>query len=92
MLRRPLRGHSVYGRTQPLNARTLDGQRDQMTASWSVRRVGEIDNQQVDELAGVLIDCVDGGASVSFMRFGELHAAAVSRSGRSLLAEGGSRR
>jgi GNAT superfamily N-acetyltransferase len=39
-----------------------------MTASWSVRRVGEIDNQQVDELAGVLIDCVDGGASVSFMQ------------------------
>ena len=39
-----------------------------MTASWSVRRVGEIDDQQVDELAGVLIDCVDGGASVSFMQ------------------------
>jgi len=39
-----------------------------MTASWSVRRVGEIDDQQVDELARVLIDCVDGGASVSFMQ------------------------
>ncbi|MDO8679910.1 MAG: GNAT family N-acetyltransferase [Acidobacteriota bacterium] len=35
--------------------------------SWSVRRVPAISDALVEELAGVLIDCVDGGASVSFM-------------------------
>jgi len=34
---------------------------------WSVRRVHALDDAQVDQLAGVLIDCVEGGASVSFM-------------------------
>ena len=39
-----------------------------MTApTWSVRRLHAVDDAQVDELAGVLIDCVEGGASVSFM-------------------------
>jgi GNAT superfamily N-acetyltransferase len=33
-----------------------------------VRRLGKLDDQQLDELAGVLIDCVEGGASVSFMQ------------------------
>jgi GNAT superfamily N-acetyltransferase len=37
-----------------------------MTA-WSVRRLHAVDEAQIDELAGVLIDCVEGGASVSFM-------------------------
>jgi len=35
--------------------------------TWSVRRVHALDDAQVDQLAGVLIDCVEGGASVSFM-------------------------
>lgn len=35
--------------------------------SWSVRRAAALDDALVDQLAGVLIDCVDGGASVSFM-------------------------
>jgi GNAT superfamily N-acetyltransferase len=37
------------------------------SAACSVRRVHELDETQVEELADVLIDCVDGGASVSFM-------------------------
>ena len=39
-----------------------------MSASWSVGRLHRCDDRQIDELAGVLIDCVDGGASVSFMQ------------------------
>jgi len=35
--------------------------------TWSVRRVHALDDAQIDELATVLIDCVEGGASVSFM-------------------------
>jgi GNAT superfamily N-acetyltransferase len=38
-----------------------------MTPSWSLRRVHALDDAQIDALAGVLIDCVEGGASVSFM-------------------------
>jgi GNAT superfamily N-acetyltransferase len=39
-----------------------------MTApAWSVRRVLALEEAQIDGLADVLIDCVDGGASVSFM-------------------------
>jgi ribosomal protein S18 acetylase RimI-like enzyme len=39
-----------------------------MTApAWSVRRVQALDDAQIGELATVLIDCVEGGASVSFM-------------------------
>ena len=37
------------------------------TLTWSVRRVNALDDAQIDDLAGVLIDCVEGGASVSFM-------------------------
>jgi ribosomal protein S18 acetylase RimI-like enzyme len=37
------------------------------TPAWSVRRVHALDDAQIDELATVLIDCVEGGASVSFM-------------------------
>jgi GNAT superfamily N-acetyltransferase len=37
-----------------------------MTA-WSVRRLHIVDDAQVEALADVLIDCVEGGASVSFM-------------------------
>jgi GNAT superfamily N-acetyltransferase len=37
------------------------------TPSWSVRRLHTLDDAHVDGLADVLIDCVEGGASVSFM-------------------------
>ncbi|MEY2930985.1 MAG: Acetyltransferase [Pseudomonadota bacterium] len=35
--------------------------------SWSVRRLHTVSAVQLDELANVLIDCVEGGASVSFL-------------------------
>jgi GNAT superfamily N-acetyltransferase len=37
------------------------------TPIWSVRRLHAVDDAQIDALADVLIDCVEGGASVSFM-------------------------
>jgi GNAT superfamily N-acetyltransferase len=37
------------------------------TPIWSLRRLHTLDEAQIDELASVLIDCVEGGASVSFM-------------------------
>jgi GNAT superfamily N-acetyltransferase len=40
-----------------------------MTApTWSLRRLPTLDEAQIDALADVLIDCVEGGASVSFMQ------------------------
>ncbi len=38
-----------------------------MTASWTIRRLHTVDEPQIEELTDVLIDCVEGGASVSFM-------------------------
>jgi GNAT superfamily N-acetyltransferase len=38
-----------------------------MNHAWSVRRVEKMDERQLDELADVVIDAVDAGASVSFM-------------------------
>jgi len=35
--------------------------------TWSLRRLHALDDAQIDELADVLIDCVEGGASVSLM-------------------------
>jgi GNAT superfamily N-acetyltransferase len=35
--------------------------------AWSLRRVRALDDALVEGLADVLIDCVEGGASVSFM-------------------------
>lgn len=35
--------------------------------SWSIRRAEGLDDPLIEQLARVLIDCVDGGASVSFM-------------------------
>lgn len=35
--------------------------------SWSVRRLHAVDDAHIDALSEVLIDCVEGGASVSFM-------------------------
>ena len=37
------------------------------TPPWSLRRLHALDEAQIDGLADVLIDCVEGGASVSFM-------------------------
>jgi GNAT superfamily N-acetyltransferase len=34
---------------------------------WSLRRLHALDDALIGQLADVLIDCVDGGASVSFM-------------------------
>jgi GNAT superfamily N-acetyltransferase len=34
---------------------------------WQVWRVRTLDEKQIDGLADVLVDCVEGGASVSFM-------------------------
>jgi len=39
-----------------------------MTAlPWSIRRLHSVGEREIDALADVLIDCVEGGASVSFM-------------------------
>jgi GNAT superfamily N-acetyltransferase len=37
------------------------------TPRWSIRRLHEVSDRQLEELAHVLMDCVEGGASVSFM-------------------------
>lgn len=39
-----------------------------MTSTWSIRRLHAMDAVQIDALADVLMDCVEGGASVSFMQ------------------------
>ena len=36
-------------------------------ATWHLRRLYTVGEAELDALAGVLIDCVEGGASVSFM-------------------------
>jgi GNAT superfamily N-acetyltransferase len=38
-----------------------------MVPTWSVRRLHALDQAHIDGLADVLIDCVEGGAGVSFM-------------------------
>jgi GNAT superfamily N-acetyltransferase len=35
--------------------------------TWSLRRLHAVDDTQIEQLADLLIDCVEGGASVSFM-------------------------
>jgi GNAT superfamily N-acetyltransferase len=37
------------------------------TPHWSVRRLHAVDDMQIDALASVTIDCVEGGASIGFM-------------------------
>ena len=37
------------------------------TPTWFLRRLHALDDAQIDGLAGVLTDCVEGGASVGFM-------------------------
>jgi GNAT superfamily N-acetyltransferase len=38
-----------------------------MPSPCPIRRLNTVDESKIDQLADVLIDCVDGGASVSFM-------------------------
>jgi GNAT superfamily N-acetyltransferase len=38
-----------------------------MTVTWTPRRLHKVDDAQIEQLADLLIDCVEGGASVSFM-------------------------
>ena len=38
-----------------------------MSPAWTLRRLHGLDSEQIEGLADVLIDCVEGGASVSFM-------------------------
>ena len=37
------------------------------TTTWSVRRLDAVSEAEIDGLTDVLMDCVEGGASVSFM-------------------------
>jgi hypothetical protein len=37
------------------------------TPAWSLQRLHALDDALIDQLAGLLIDCVEGEASVSFM-------------------------
>jgi GNAT superfamily N-acetyltransferase len=37
------------------------------TPAWSLRRLYSVDDAQIEQLADVLIDCVEGGATVSFV-------------------------
>jgi hypothetical protein len=37
------------------------------TITWSPQRLHAVNDAQINALADVLIDCVEGGASVSFM-------------------------
>ena len=65
-----------------------------MTAPWTIQRVHAADETCIAGLADVLVDCVEGGASVSFMQpmtrekaaaFWRHVAAAVARGERALL-------
>ena len=38
-----------------------------ITPAWSLRRLQALNETHIDQLAGVLTDCVEGGASVGFM-------------------------
>jgi GNAT superfamily N-acetyltransferase len=38
-----------------------------MQPAWTVQRLSSVDDAQIEQLADVLVDCVEGNASVSFM-------------------------
>lgn len=38
------------------------------TPTWSLQRLHALNDAYIDELADLMIDCVEGGASVSFMQ------------------------
>lgn len=65
-----------------------------IASTWSVRRLHHVGDAEVERLADVLIDCVEGGAAVSFMMplsreravaFWRLVADGVARGQRALL-------
>jgi GNAT superfamily N-acetyltransferase len=39
-----------------------------ITPTWTLRRLHAIDDAMIDQLAGVMMDCVEGGASIGFMQ------------------------
>lgn len=41
---------------------------DLTSSPWSIRRLSAVDDATLEGLTDVLLDCVDGGASVSFMQ------------------------
>ena len=64
------------------------------TPIWTLRRLHDVDDRLINQLADVLLDCVEGGASVSFMlpltreravAFWRKVAEGVATGGRSLL-------
>lgn len=61
MMRAPFGGHARIGSR---DTRMLVVMRD---ATWTIRRLDRVSEAQVSALADVLIDCVEGGASVGFM-------------------------
>jgi hypothetical protein len=56
-----------------------------MTPTWSPRRLLALNDAEIDGLANVLIDCVEGGASVSFMRPLRAAEATARECGKTLL-------
>src|SRR5262249_11429890 len=54
-------------KTDPLCGRHRVRAHATMSAVWTVRRLRAVDGAHIEALADVLIDCVEGGASVSFM-------------------------
>ena len=65
-----------------------------MSDGWTIRRLAALDAAGIEALAGLLIDCVEGGASVNFMHplgrtraveFWRGIAAGVAAGGRALL-------
>jgi len=59
------------------------------TSSWSVQRLRAVSAAQLEQLASVLVDCVEGGASVSFLLpFGREAALAFWASVASAVARG----
>ena len=65
-----------------------------MTTPWRIQRLGDVGPDMVESLSALLIDCVEGGASVSFMlplgmgrarAFWSMVGADVARGARALL-------
>src|SRR5215471_2474628 len=51
----------------PSPGENLRDEEAEMKTPWNVQRLHRVDDAQVEQLADLLIDCVEGGASVSFM-------------------------
>jgi len=51
----------------PSSGENLRDDEADMKTPWNVQRLHRVDDQQVGQLVDVLIDCVEGGASASFM-------------------------